>query len=195
MPDALIQLGERGPDGLRAPFRAFAADYQSSGRFDQSLDLLKDRLADPTGDRVVEALRIAREVGGGDLGRVLRSLSAFLRDEPIDVLQITYNLADERAEPVMRLAAERGVAVVINRPLDGGALFGAVGNRPLPAWTTEFDCANWAQFFLKWIVAHPAVSCAIPATRNPDHLDENMGAGRGRLPTVAQRARMRAALP
>ena len=81
LPDALIQLGERGPVGLREPFVRFGADYQSSGRFDQSLDLLKERLADPTGDRVVEALRIAREVGGGDLGRVLRSLSGFLRDD------------------------------------------------------------------------------------------------------------------
>lgn len=81
LPDALIQLGERGPEGLREPFVQFAADYQSSGRFHQSLDLLKDRLADPTGDRVIEALRIAREVGGGDLGRVLRSLSSFLRDD------------------------------------------------------------------------------------------------------------------
>ena len=81
LPDALIQLGERGPAGLRESFVYFGSDYQSSGRFEQSLDLLKERLADPTGDRVVEALRIAREVGGGDLGRVLRSLSGFLRDE------------------------------------------------------------------------------------------------------------------
>lgn len=81
LPDALIQLGERGPENLREPFVQFGHDYQSSGRFHQSLDLLKDRLADPTGDRVVEALRIARDVGGGDLGRVLRSLSGFLRDD------------------------------------------------------------------------------------------------------------------
>jgi aryl-alcohol dehydrogenase-like predicted oxidoreductase len=127
-------------------------------------------------------------------GHAQDTAQRILRNEPIDVLQITYNLADERAEPVMRLAADRGVAVVINRPLDGGALFGAVGSRALPGWTAEFDCANWAQFFLKWIVAHPAVTCAIPATRNPDHLDENMGAARGRLPNAAQRERMRAAL-
>lgn len=81
LPDALIQLGERGPEGLREPFVQFGHDYQASGRFHQALDLLKDRLADPTGDRVVEALRIARDVGGGDLGRVLRSLSGFLRED------------------------------------------------------------------------------------------------------------------
>lgn len=81
LPEALIQLGERGPDALRDAFVQFGRDYQATGRFHESLDLLKDRLADPVGDRVVEALRIAREVGGGDLGRVLRSLSGFLRDD------------------------------------------------------------------------------------------------------------------
>ncbi|MCL3838744.1 type II secretion system F family protein [Aeromicrobium duanguangcaii] len=81
LPEALIQLGERGPEPLRQPFTQFGRDYGSTGRFSESLDLLKARLADPIGDRVVEALRIAREVGGGDLGRLLRSLSGFLRDD------------------------------------------------------------------------------------------------------------------
>lgn len=81
LPEALIQLGERGPEALRDAFVQFGRDYQATGRFHESLDLLKERLADPVGDRVVEALRIAREVGGGDLGRVLRSLSGFLRDD------------------------------------------------------------------------------------------------------------------
>ncbi|WP_328523501.1 type II secretion system F family protein [Kribbella sp. NBC_00359] len=79
--EALAQVGERGPLPLREPFRRFGADYASTGRFAESLDRLKARLADPVGDRVVEALRIAREVGGGDLGRLLRSLSSFLRDD------------------------------------------------------------------------------------------------------------------
>jgi len=117
-----------------------------------------------------------------------------IRSEPIDVLQITYNFADTSAEPVMNLAAERGLAVVINRPFDGGDLFSRVGQRPLPAWANEIDCANWAQFFLKWVVSHPAVTCAIPATRNPAHLDQNMGAGLGRLPEAAWRRRMQASL-
>jgi tight adherence protein B len=81
LPDALAGLAERGPEPLRAPFAAFALDYQASGRFVDALDRLKERLADPVGDRVVEALRVAREVGGGDLGRLLRSLSSFLRDD------------------------------------------------------------------------------------------------------------------
>lgn len=81
LPEAVVQLGHRGPEGLREPFRRFGGDYQATGRFAESLDLLKERLADPVGDRVVEALRIARDVGGGDLGRMLRSLSGFLRED------------------------------------------------------------------------------------------------------------------
>lgn len=81
LPEALSALAQRGPEPLRAPFAAFALDYQVSGRFSDALDRLKARLADPVGDRVVESLRVAREVGGGDLGRLLRSLSGFLRDD------------------------------------------------------------------------------------------------------------------
>jgi tight adherence protein B len=81
LPESLMQLGERGPDPLRPAFMQFAKDYRVSGRFDQSLDLLKARLADPVGDRVIEGLRIARDVGGGDVGRMLRTLSSFLRDD------------------------------------------------------------------------------------------------------------------
>ena len=117
-----------------------------------------------------------------------------IRNEAIDVLQITYNFADTSAEPVMNLAAERGLAVVINRPFDGGDLFDRVGRRPLPAWAGEIDCQNWAQFFLKWVVSHPAVTCAIPATRNTAHLDQNMAAGLGGLPDAALRRRMQASL-
>jgi tight adherence protein B len=81
LPEALAQLGHRGPEPLREPFLAFAVDYQVTGRFGDSLDRLKDRLSDPVGDRVVEGLRIAREVGGGELGRLLRSLSGYLRED------------------------------------------------------------------------------------------------------------------
>lgn len=113
-----------------------------------------------------------------------------VKNEPLDVLQITYNCTDPSAEPVMNLAAERGLAVVINRPFDGGSLFGRVGDRQLPAWAAEIDCANWARFFLKWVVSHPTVTCAIPATQNPAHMDENMGARAGRMPDAAMRRRM-----
>jgi len=81
LPEALAQLGDRGPEPLRPSFRSFASDYQAGGRFGDSLDRLKEQLADPVGDRVIEGLRIAREVGGGDLGRLLRNLSGHLRDD------------------------------------------------------------------------------------------------------------------
>jgi diketogulonate reductase-like aldo/keto reductase len=117
-----------------------------------------------------------------------------IRAEPLDVLQITYNFTDPSAEAVMNLAAEKGLAVVINRPFDGGSLFDRVGRKPLPAFAVETDCTNWAQFFLKWIVAHPAVTCAIPATRVPEHCAQNMGARLGRMPDAAMRAKMAAAV-
>jgi tight adherence protein B len=81
LPDAVAALGTNGPEALRADFAQFALDYQVTGRFGECLDRLKDRLADPVGDRVIEGLRLAREVGGGDLGRLLRNLSGFLRDD------------------------------------------------------------------------------------------------------------------
>jgi len=113
-----------------------------------------------------------------------------LKSEPWDFMQITYNLADSSAEPLMQLAAERGIAVIINRPFDGGLLFNRVGGRPLPPWATEIGCANWAQFFLKWVVSHPSVTCAIPATTSPAHMRENMGARSGPLPDAAMRRRI-----
>ncbi len=114
-----------------------------------------------------------------------------LKRERFDFVQFTYNFADRRVEErLLPLAAERGIAVVINRPFDGGRLFGAVRGKPLPAWAREFDCDNWAQFFLKFVVAHPAVTCAIPATRQTVHMAENMGALYGRLPDPRMRERM-----
>ncbi|HEX5629920.1 MAG TPA: aldo/keto reductase, partial [Usitatibacteraceae bacterium] len=83
-------------------------------------------------------------------------------------------------------------AVIVNRPFDGGDLFDAVKGKPLPGWAREIDCANWAQVFLKFVVSHPAVTCAIPATSNPAHMRENMGALAGRLPDAALRRRMAA---
>ncbi len=114
-----------------------------------------------------------------------------LEKEQVDFVQINYSLmereADERVFPV---AKERGVAVIVNRPLGGGGLFSRAGGRPLPEWAAEFDCTSWAQFFLKWIVANPAVTCAIPATSNPRHLEDNMQGGVGRLPDAKMRQRM-----
>jgi aryl-alcohol dehydrogenase-like predicted oxidoreductase len=114
-----------------------------------------------------------------------------LRREKLDFLQINYSILEREAEErILPLAQERGVAVIINRPLGGGDLFARVRAKPLPDWADEFDCKSWAQFLLKWIVAHPAVTCAIPATRNARHLEDNMQAGAGRLPDEKLRRRM-----
>jgi len=126
-------------------------------------------------------------------GRKHEEMAQILKREPIDFMQITLNLADRSALPVIELAAARGVAVIINRPFDGGLLFNRAGSRPLPEAAREVGCANWAQVFLKWILAHPGVTCAIPATTNPAHAVENMGALRGPLPDAAQQRRIAAA--
>jgi len=114
-----------------------------------------------------------------------------LRNEKLDFLQINYSIMEREAEArILPLAQERGVAVIVNRPFGGGDLFGRVSAKPLPEWTAEFDCRSWAQFLLKWIVAHAAVTCAIPATNNPKHLEDNMHGGMGRLPDAKTRQRM-----
>ena len=118
-------------------------------------------------------------------------VAKLLRSEKFDFLQINYSLQEREAEKeILPLARERGVAVVVNRPFGGGNLFSRVREKPLPPWAAEFDCHSWAQFLLKWIVAHPAVTCAIPATSKPRHLDDNMQGGVGRLPDAKLRQRM-----
>jgi aryl-alcohol dehydrogenase-like predicted oxidoreductase len=114
-----------------------------------------------------------------------------LRSEKVDFLQINYSIMEREAEKqILPLAQDRGVAVIINRPFGGGDLFSRVRSKPLADWAAEIDCHSWAQFFLKWIIAHPAVTCAIPATNNPGHLEDNMQAGIGRLPDAKTRQRM-----
>ncbi len=118
-------------------------------------------------------------------------LERHLRTGTLDFVQLNYSLAESEAQRrMLPLAAETGTAVLVNRPFSKGALFPRVTGKPLPEWAKEFDCASWAQFFLKWILGHPAVTCAIPATRNPKHLADNMAAGLGRLPDEAMRRRM-----
>jgi diketogulonate reductase-like aldo/keto reductase len=118
-------------------------------------------------------------------------LEQVIRREPLDFVQLNYSLATRAAEQrLLPLAAERKVAVLVNRPFEDGALFAKVRGRPLPAWAAEFDCASWAQFFLKFIVSHPAVTCVIPATAKPDHMRDNAAAGHGRMPDSRMRERM-----
>ncbi len=124
-------------------------------------------------------------------GRRHGELEQVLQTQPFDFVQLTYNVLDRQAERrLLPLAAERGLAVIANRPFRRGALFRRFAHHPLPAWAAEIDCANWAQVFLKFIVSHPALTCAIPATSRVDHMRENMGALRGRLPDAALRRRM-----
>jgi diketogulonate reductase-like aldo/keto reductase len=114
-----------------------------------------------------------------------------LRREKLDFLQINYSIIDRAAEErILPLAHERGVATLINRPFASGDLFSRVRSKPLPDWATEFDCKSWAQFLLKWILGSDAVTCAIPATGNVKHLEDNMAAGIGRLPNERTRRRM-----
>lgn len=124
-------------------------------------------------------------------GRRHDKLAQIMESEPLDFVQFTYNVTDREAEQrLLPLAQDRGIAVLINRPFQRGALFDRVQDQPLPDWAGEIDCQNWAQFFLKFIVSHPAVTCAIPATSRVDHMQENMGAGYGRLPDQAMRREM-----
>jgi diketogulonate reductase-like aldo/keto reductase len=114
-----------------------------------------------------------------------------MHNEKLDFVQINYSLIEQAAEQrILPLAQERGIAVIVNRPFGGGDIFERVRSRPLPDWAGEIDCRSWAQFFLKWIVAHPAVTCAIPATDKPRHLEDNMRGGIGRLPDANMRRRM-----
>ena len=115
-----------------------------------------------------------------------------MRQETIDFVQFTYNVNDREAEPLFTIAADRGVAVIVNRPFDGGELFGAKTAKPLPGWGAELGCSTWAEAFLKFVVSQPAVTCAIPATSKLAHLAQNMRALGGRLPDAALRKRIAA---
>ena len=114
-----------------------------------------------------------------------------MRKHDLDFIQVNYSLGDRTAgERILPLAIDRGMAVLINLPYGRGRLFQAVGDRPLPDWVAEFDCESWGQFFLKFIVSHPAVTCAIPGTAKMTYLVDNLGAARGRLPDAELRQRM-----
>lgn len=124
-------------------------------------------------------------------GRRHNRLKHIMRTQPLDFVQFTYNVLDREAEQyLLPMAKDMGIAVIINRPFQRGRLFDKFERYPLPDWASEIDCANWAQFFLKFIISHPAVSCAIPATSQLVHLRENMAAGHGRLPDEAMRKKM-----
>ncbi len=124
-------------------------------------------------------------------GRFHDELEVLLENEPFDFVQFSYNILNRTVEQrLLPLAQERKIATLINRPFARGELFGAVKGKALPAWASDIDVQSWGQFFLKFVVSHPGVTCAIPATSKPHHMLDNMAAGFGRLPDAAMRQRM-----
>ncbi|MEX1081615.1 MAG: aldo/keto reductase [Halofilum sp. (in: g-proteobacteria)] len=125
-------------------------------------------------------------------GRRHGEFERIMKSEPVDFIQLTYNMIDREAENrLLPLAGERGIAVMVNRPFRGGSLVDRFqGRHPLPEWAAEIGCRNWPQFLLKFIVSHPAVTCAIPATTRVEHMREDMGAARGPMPDAGMRRRM-----
>jgi len=122
-------------------------------------------------------------------------LASIIEGRNIDFVQLPYSIRTTRAEErLLPLAAENEVGVIVNEPFEGGSLFGRVENTPLPDWASTFDCESWAQFFLKYILGHEAVTCVIPGTSDPEHLRDNVRAGYGRLPDNDTRERMRQTL-
>lgn len=119
------------------------------------------------------------------------TIEDILRSTPIDFLQINYSLLSRKAEErIFPLAQDKRVAVIINQPFESGSLFGKVKGKSLPEWAREFDCKSWGQFFLKFIISHPAVTCVIPGTAKPHHMVDNVAAGYGNLPTAEHRNQM-----
>jgi len=124
-------------------------------------------------------------------GRDHDELESALKKERFDFVQLSYNVEDRAVERrLLPLAQDRGIAVLVNRPFQRGGLFARTKGKPLPGWAAEFGCQSWGQFFLKFAVSHPAVTCAIPATAKARHAVDNMGAATGRLPDAATRSRM-----
>lgn len=124
-------------------------------------------------------------------GRRHAEFEEVMKAEPLDFVQFSYNLASRGAEErLFPIAADKGIATLINRPFQQGSMFRTVKGKELPAWAAEFDCTSWGQFFLKFIVSHPNVTNVIPATSKVKHLVDNMGAGYGRLPDAKMRERM-----
>ena len=182
--------GEKGPEQIRESERQWGV-----ARFDllqvHNLMAWEDHL------RTLFAMKAAGKLGYVGIttshGRRHDELEKIMRAQPIDFVQLTYNAVDREVEQrLLPLARERKIAVICNRPFDGGDLVRQAERAPLPAWAAEIDCANWAQVLLKFIVSHPAVTCAIPATSRVEHVKENVGASYGRLPDEAMRRRIAA---
>ena len=183
-----ISPGSRGPGQIAASRR-----YWGVRRFD--LLQVHNLLSWEEHLRTLFAMKAAGEVRYVGIttseGRRHHDVERIMRMQPIDFVHVTYNVLDREVEDrILPLARERGIGVIVNRPFREGELTRRMARHPLPTWAAEIDCANWAQVLLKFIVSHPAVTCAIPATTRVDHVQENMGAAYGRVPDASMRARM-----
>ncbi len=202
--DLLAQEGSRSHAFLAT--KVWTSGQQAGlDQIDHSFQLLRDRRIDLIQvhnllDWRLQLATLRKLKSAGRIryvGITHYSASAFaevesvLRSEPLDFLQINYSMNDTAAERrLLPLAADRGVAVIANQPFGGGRLLGDLLRRPLPSWAQEIDCQSWAQILLKYVLSHPAVTCVIPGTGRPEHMIDNVGAGFGRMPDAALRARM-----
>jgi diketogulonate reductase-like aldo/keto reductase len=119
------------------------------------------------------------------------AVAKIISSHKVDFLQINYSVKEREAEQrLLPMAKERGIAVIANRPFAGGQLFRSLAGKPIPSWAAEIDCASWSQIMLKFVISHPAITCAIPATSKVEHLRDNMKAGFGRLPDEKMRTRI-----
>ena len=180
--------GARGPAQIEASRRHWGVP-----RFD--LLQVHNLLAWEEHLRTLFAMKAAGQVRYAGIttseGRRHREFERIMRGQPLDFVQLTYNILDREAEDrLLPLARDRGIGVIVNRPFREGALIRQVGRHRLPLWAAEIGCSSWAQFLLKFVIAHPDVTCAIPATGNVAHVQENIGVARGVLPDAPMRARM-----
>jgi diketogulonate reductase-like aldo/keto reductase len=183
-----ISSGARGPDQIEASRRFWGVP-----RFD--LLQVHNLLSWEEHLRTLLAMKAAgrlRYVGiTTSEGRRHSEVERIMRAQPLDFVQVTYNILDREVEDrILPLARDRGIGVIVNRPFREGELLRKLERHPLPGWAAEIGCESWAQIILKFIVSHPAVTCAIPATTRVDHVRENMAAATGLLPDEAMRARM-----
>ena len=146
----------------------------------------------------LKAIREARERGLVRYTGVTTShgsrhdrLADIMQTEPLDLIQLTYNVLDRKPESrLLPMAADKGIGVIVNRPFQRGSLIDRLESEPLPGWAADYGIANWPQFLLKFIISHPAVTCAIPATSQVGHMRENMAAMHGPMPDAATRRKM-----
>jgi len=182
---------EKGIEQMRASMRKMRADPIDLMQVHnlQDVDTHLDTLAGWKKEGRVRYIGVTHYTASAhdDLAKLISS-------RKVDFVQVNYSATERDADvKLLPMAQERGVAVIANRPFAAGGLLRRLSGKPLPSFAAEIDCTSWAQLLLKFVVAHPAVTCAIPATSKPDHLRDNMRAGSGRLPDQAMRGKIVAA--